>query len=100
MLVLCHESVQNIYTTGFLHGIGQVDVKVYSHIKTIQSTWLRQVQVSYTNAVSALSREEDHFNNQNNKDNNRLFSILMLIPKIRLKKNKQKTKKKKKTLLR
>lgn len=95
MLVLCHESVQNIYTTGFLHGIGQVDVKVYSHIKTIQSTWLRQVQVSYTNAVSALWREEDHFNNQNNKDNNRLFSILMLILKIRFKKNK-----KNKTLLR
>lgn len=41
-----------------------------------------KLQVSNTNVALALWREEDfHFNNhnENNKDNNRLFSFLMLF---------------------
>lgn len=59
MLVLGHESVHNIYTTGFLHGTGQVDVKLLSHKDNTINMVTLKLQVSNTNVASALWREEE-----------------------------------------
>lgn len=71
MLVLGHESVHDIYITGFLHGTGQVDVEgLLSHKDGTINMVTLKYRLSYTNVASARWREEDHFDNHQNKDNN------------------------------